>query len=67
MFLVALFVAPCATAAEPRRIQKFYFRIKTKSGGIIGNVLIEGYDVEDAKVKLNRRYPECTILNVRSA
>ncbi len=45
--------------------KKFAFKIKTKDGGIVGNVLIEASDVEAAKVKLMKRYPGCTILNVQ--
>ena len=45
--------------------QKFAFKIKTKDGGIVGNVLIEATDVEAAKVKLTMRYPGCTILSVK--
>ncbi len=44
--------------------QKFAFKIKTKDGGIVGNVLIEATGVEAAKVKLMKRYPGCTILSV---
>jgi hypothetical protein len=44
--------------------QKFLFRIQTKDGGTVGNILIEAPDVEAAKVKLQKRYPGCTILNV---
>jgi len=45
--------------------QKFAFKIKTKDGGIVGNVLIEATDVEAAKVKLMKRYPGCTVLSVK--
>ena len=44
--------------------RKFAFKIKTKDGGIVGNVLIEASDVEAAKVKLMKRYPGCQILSV---
>ena len=47
-------------------IQKFAFKIKTKDGNIVGNVLIEASDVEAAKVKLMKRYPDCTILSVKA-
>ena len=33
---------------------KFVFKIKTKSGGIIGGVLIEAKDIEAAKDKLRQ-------------
>jgi hypothetical protein len=57
-----LLVCPTAFAA----IQKFLFKIKTKDGGIVGNVLIEATDVEAAKTKLQKRYPGCTILKVQT-
>jgi len=63
MFLsvgMSLFIYQTALAAN----KKFAFRIKTKTGGIVGNILIEAKDVEAAKVKLMQRYPGCTILNV---
>jgi len=46
------------------KIRRFAFKIRTKTGGIIGNVVIEATDVEAAKVKLAKRYPGCTILDV---
>ena len=44
---------------------KFVFRIKTASGGIIDNVLIEARNVDEARYKLQQRYPNCTILSAR--
>ncbi len=41
---------------------KFVFRIKTASGGIIDNVLIEARNIDEARYKLQQRYPNCTIL-----
>jgi len=45
--------------------RKFVFKIKTKSGGIIGNIVIEAKDIEAAKYKLRKRYPDCEILEGR--
>jgi hypothetical protein len=45
---------------------RFAFRIKTKSGSIVGNIVIEAKDVEAAKGKLYKRYPDCQILNVET-
>ena len=50
-----------ATAAN----RKFVFKIKTKSGGIVGNIVIEANDIEAAKYKLRQRYPDCEILEGR--
>jgi hypothetical protein len=44
--------------------RRFAFKIKTKDGGIVGNVLIEAHDEDAAKVKLMKRYPGCTIRSV---
>lgn len=62
--LALVLVNPSRGCAEPRKLKKFRFRIKTKNGGVVGNVTIEAYDVEAAKVKLKKRYPDCEILNV---
>lgn len=42
---------------------KFLFRVKTASGGIVGNILIEAKDQYAAEIKLRQRYPGCQILN----
>jgi hypothetical protein len=52
------------TAEAATKPKKFAFKIRTKDGNIVGNVLIEGHDVDAAKVKLFKRYPGCTILRV---
>lgn len=52
---------PLAFAAN----RKFVFKIKTKSGGIVGNIVIEAKDMEAAKYKLRQRYPGCEILEAR--
>lgn len=45
--------------------RKFVFKIKTKAGGIVGNIVIEATDMEAAKHKLRRRYPDCEILEAK--
>jgi len=45
--------------------KKFLFKIRTKSGGIIGNILIEAKDQFAAVAKLMQRYPGCEILEGR--
>jgi len=61
-------ISVLSTTASPSLVsaanKKFAFKIKTKNGGIVGNVLIEASDVEAAKVKLVKRYPGCMILSV---
>lgn len=60
----------CVVAAEEttsaNRV-KYRFKIKTKTGGIVGNVLIEGSDLFNCISKLNRRYPGCEILEAKEA
>ena len=64
-FLVAIlgtkFLSSTALAAN----RKFVFKIRTKSGGIIGNILIEAKDMFAAIAKLKKRYPDCEILEAR--
>ena len=43
---------------------QFVFRVKTKAGTNVGGVSIRAKDIEAAKVKVKKRYPDCTILNV---
>lgn len=44
--------------------QRYTFRIKIKSGGIVGNIVFQGTSQPDAEVGLRRQYPDCTILDV---
>ena len=60
-FLVA--AAACAPAFAANR--RFVFRIKTKSGGIIGNIVIHADNMDAAKYKLRQRYPDCEILDAK--
>lgn len=45
--------------------RNFAFKVRTTSGQIVGNIVIEAKDVEAAKAKLRRRYPDCEILERR--
>jgi hypothetical protein len=45
--------------------KKFIFKIKTKSGGIVGNILIEAKDQFAAIAKLMQRYPGCEVLEAK--
>jgi len=55
-------LGPITSSAANR---KFVFKIKTKSGGIVGNIVIEAKDAENAKYKLRQRYPDCEILEMK--
>ena len=59
--LSGLLCRPAIAAAN----KKFVFKIRTKSGGIVGNVLIEAGDVFAAINKLMKRYPACEVLEVK--
>ena len=67
-FLAACLISPWALVtgnALAAANKRFVFKIKTKSGGIVGNIVIEAKDIEAAKVKLRKRYPDCEILEGR--
>lgn len=57
---VCLSILPASAAWAANK--RFVFKIKTKSGGIVGNIVIEAKDIEEAKYKLRKRYPECEIM-----
>jgi hypothetical protein len=59
---LALAAAPTPAHAANR---KSVFKIKTKAGGIVGNIVIEAKDIEAAKHKLRQRYPDCEILEAK--
>lgn len=61
MLLASTLVPSIAFAAN----RKFVFKIKTKDGSIIGNIVIEAKDMEAAKYKLRKRYPDCEIMEGR--
>ncbi len=46
-------------------IHSYVFKIKTKSGGIVGNIVKQGTSQSDAEQKLRKNYPDCTILDVQ--
>ena len=45
-----------------KRVKPFQFRIKKKSKTIT-NVTIMGWDLDNAKYKLFKKYPGCTIIS----
>jgi hypothetical protein len=60
--MLALVVLPGTVRAANR---KFVFKIKTKDGSIIGNIVIEAKDIEAAKYKVRQRYPECEVMEMK--
>ena len=45
---------------------KFGFKIRTRSGLIVDNLVIHGRDQADAERKLNQMYLRCEILEARA-
>ena len=41
----------------------YVFRVRTKSGQVIGNITVAGRDQSEAETKLRERYPDCEILS----
>lgn len=55
-----------ATPQGSRSMTKFGFKIRTRSGLVVDNLLIPGKDQEDAERKLNQIYRHCEILESKS-
>ena len=65
VFLAAcLCMLPLSSVSAGER-RRFVFKIKTKGGSIVGNIVIEAKDIEAAKYKLRKRYPDCEIMEGR--
>jgi hypothetical protein len=47
-------------------ISKFGFRIRTRNGAVVENLLIAGRDAQDAQRKLMQMYQGCEILGACS-
>ncbi len=61
-FLLALLAVTIGSTEALTANKKFLFKIRTKSGSIVGNILIEARDQFAAVGKLMKRYPGCEIL-----
>lgn len=55
---------PWPTFLRFKRRLRFVFNVKTVSGSIVGNIVIEGHDEAEARTKLQQRYPGCQVLDV---
>jgi len=49
-----------------RGMMKFGFKIRTRSGLVVDNLLIPGKDQADAERKLNQIYRHCEILETKT-
>jgi hypothetical protein len=58
-------VVPTSVVAATPANKTFVFKIKTKDGGIVGNIHIQAKDMFAAIHKLKERYPGCEILEAR--
>lgn len=47
-------------------MKKFGYRIKTRAGMVVDNLVIQGVDEADAERKLRQMYLHCTVLEVRA-
>ncbi|MBL8519585.1 MAG: hypothetical protein JNK75_02845 [Betaproteobacteria bacterium] len=47
-------------------MQKFGFRIQTRAGLTVDNLVIQGADQAQAEIKLRQMYHHCTILECRT-
>lgn len=48
---------------QPRATRKFAFRIRTRSGLVVDDLLVPGRDVADAVRKIHKLYGGCVILD----
>ena len=46
-------------------VSKFGFRVRTRNGAVVENILIAGQDQKDAERKLLQMYQGCEILDSR--
>ena len=46
----------------PHQFVKYAFRIKTRLGVVVDNLMIHGRDEHDAQRKLRQMYPSCQII-----
>lgn len=65
LFLFAVIATGSTPTVAFAATKKFVFKIKTKSGSIVGNILIEAKDQFAAIAKLKERYPGCEVLEAK--
>lgn len=51
--------------SEPRFLTKFTFRIRTRSGTPVENLMVQAADRSQAEGRINQMYPYCEILECR--
>lgn len=50
---------------QPLLVTKYGFRIRTRHGGVVDNLLIYGRDEQEAMTKLRQIYHDCEVLETR--
>jgi len=50
---------------QPPALARYGFRIRTRGGAVVGNLLIYGRDEQEAERKLRQIYISCEILEAR--
>lgn len=65
VFLFAVIATVSMTTDALAANKKFVFKVKTKNGGIVGNILLEAKDLFTAISKLKKRYPGCEVLEAK--
>lgn len=50
---------------QPLLVTKYGFRIRTRHGGVVDNLLIYGRDEHEAVTKLRQIYHDCEVLETR--
>lgn len=66
-FLAGAALAVLSPAVVLAKNKRFIFKVRTKSGSIVGNISISASSLDAAKVKLYERYPGCTVLDARES
>ena len=50
---------------QANNLIKYGYRIRTRSGVTVDNLVIQGRDESEAQQKLMRMYPGCTVIETR--
>jgi hypothetical protein len=62
-FLAMIPAATVSLAGMSQKRRRYKFKLRTRGGSIIGTTA-EGRGVQEAEVRVRKRYPGCTILRV---
>lgn len=65
LFFLGIGVSLLSPTVAFAAMQKFVFKIRTKNGSIISNIVIEAKDQFAAISILRKRYPDCEILEAK--